>query len=163
MKEISRVILTSCLLLVSPFLAQCTTSTTKGVNRAGDIAMQPVRDVGIDKDEIPAPLAAAVTSPYSLAGLKRCNQLSAALSELTAVLGPDFGTGPVEAENRAGKIAEAGGKTVVNSIIPFRGLVRELTGAAPAQRRLNEAIDAGYARRGFLRGVYKQRGCKPAL
>jgi hypothetical protein len=28
--------------------------------------------------------------------------------------------------------------------------------------RMNVAIDAGYARRGFLRGVYTQRGCKPA-
>ncbi|MEE3154506.1 MAG: hypothetical protein VX309_03150, partial [Pseudomonadota bacterium] len=55
---------------------------------------------------------------------------------------------------------EAGGKTIVNSIIPFRGLVREITGAAPAQRRLNTAIDAGFARRGFLRGAAISRGCR---
>lgn len=163
MRDIRRVGLTTCLLLASPLLVQCTASTNDGVNRAGDIAMQPVRDVGIDKEEIPAPLVAAVANPYSLAGLKRCKQLGESLANLTAVLGPDFGTAPAEAENRAGKIAEAGGKAVVNSIIPFRGLVREFTGAAPAQRRMNAAIDAGYARRGFLRGVYTQRGCKPAL
>ena len=60
----------------------------------------------------------------------------------------------------ADNLAEAGGKTVVNAIIPFRGLVRELTGAAPADRRLNAALDAGYARRGFLRGVHAKQGCR---
>ncbi len=44
-----------------------------------------------------------------------------------------------------------------------RGLVREVSGAAPAERRKNAAIDAGYARRGYLRGVYETRRCKPAL
>jgi hypothetical protein len=49
---------------------------------------------------------------------------------------------------------------VVNALIPFRGIVREITGAAPAQRRLNAAIDAGYARRGFLRGLHYARHCR---
>jgi hypothetical protein len=49
---------------------------------------------------------------------------------------------------------------VVNTLIPFRGLIREISGAAPAQRRLNAAIDAGFARRGYLRGVLRTRGCK---
>jgi hypothetical protein len=158
-----RVGLTACLLLATPLLAQCSPAMKEGAGRASDIATQPVRDVGLDKDEIPAPLVAAVANPYSLAGLRRCSQLGTAFAELNAALGPDFSTIPADAENRAAKIAEAGGRTIVNSIIPFRGLVREVTGAAPAQRRLNAAIDAGYARRGFLRGVYTQRGCKPAL
>jgi hypothetical protein len=59
-----------------------------------------------------------------------------------------------------GKLAEAGGKSVVNAIIPFRGLVRELSGAGPAQRRLEADIQAGYARRGFLRGVATARKCR---
>ena len=53
-----------------------------------------------------------------------------------------------------------GPKTVVNAIIPFRGLVREISGAAPEQRRLNDAIDAGFARRGFLRGIATSRKCR---
>ncbi len=163
MHDTRRLAVTACLLLATPLLAQCSPAMQDGVTRAGDIATQPVRDVGLDKDEIPAALAAAIANPYALAGLRRCNQLGTALADLNAALGPDFSTIPADAENRAGKIAEAGGKAVVNSIIPFRGLVREFTGAAPAQRRLNAAIDAGYARRGFLRGVYTQRGCKPAL
>lgn len=131
--------------------------------RAGEIASQPARDVGIMRTEIPDVLVKASIDPYSLTGLKTCRQLSAAVTELNGALGPDFKVAGDYKESRAGKLAEAGGAAVVNSLIPFRGIVREVSGAAPAQRRLNAALDAGYARRGFLRGVHKTRGCKTAF
>lgn len=131
------------------------------MKKAGDIASQPARDVGIDKSSIPEALGKASEDPYALKGLKTCKQINAAIADLNAVLGADFSTETEkQKENRAGKIAEAGGKTVVNALIPFRGLVREISGAAPAERRLNAAIDAGYARRGFLRGVQTSRKCR---
>jgi len=55
---------------------------------------------------------------------------------------------------------EADAEAIINSIIPFRGLVREMTGAAPADRHMNAVVDAGLARRGFLRGVHLRQGCK---
>nr|WP_047168815.1 hypothetical protein [Sphingomonas sp. Y57] len=130
---------------------------------AGRIASQPARDVGVAKTGIPVPLQKAWDAPYSLKGIRTCRDISRAFHELTDVIGPDFQAGDVKKENKAGKLAEAGGKTIVNSIIPFRGLVREVTGAAPAQRRLERAIDAGYARRGFLRGVHQTRKCRTKL
>jgi len=131
---------------------------------AGRIVTQPARDVGAAKTKIPSALAAALADPYATKGISSCRQIAEAFHSLTDVLGPDFQAGATKRENRAGKLAEAGGQTVVNSLIPFRGLVREVTGAAPAQRRLNRAIDAGYARRGFLRGLYTARKCRsPAL
>jgi hypothetical protein len=128
--------------------------------KAGDILSQPARDVGVSKTEIPPVLVEAAKDPYTLTGLKTCRQLSAAVKDLNAALGPDFQAGAEVRENKAAKLAEAGGKTVVNSILPFRGLVREISGAAPAERSLNAAVDAGYARRGFLRGVHRKQGCK---
>lgn len=128
--------------------------------KAVDIGSQPVRDVGISKREIPPILQKAYDNPYSLAGLKTCKALATEVTNLNGVLGPDYVVGNEYKENRAGKLAEAGGKTIINSIIPFRGLVREVTGAAPADRQMNAAIDAGLARRGFLRGVHLKQGCK---
>ncbi len=125
-----------------------------------EIGTQPVRDVGITKREIPPILVKARQDPYSLKGLKTCKQLALEVASLNLVLGPDYVVGNEVKENRMGKLAEAGGKTVINSIIPFRSLVREVTGAAPADRRLNAALDAGYARRGFLRGVHAKQGCR---
>ncbi|KQX24820.1 MULTISPECIES: hypothetical protein [unclassified Sphingomonas] len=130
---------------------------------AGRIASQPARDVGVAKTGIPPALQQAWDAPYALKGIRTCRDLSRAFHDLTDVMGPDFKPGEVKKENKAGKLAEAGGKTIVNSIIPFRGLVREVTGAAPAQRRLERAVAAGYARRGFLRGVHQARGCRTKL
>ncbi|ADG09380.1 hypothetical protein B7G68_04490 [Caulobacter segnis] len=128
--------------------------------KAIDIGAQPARDVGMSKREIPPILQKAYDHPYSLAGLKSCKALAAEVTNLNGVLGPDYVVGNAYKENRAGKLAEAGGKTIINSIIPFRGLVREVTGAAPADRQMNAAVDAGLARRGFLRGVHLKQGCK---
>jgi len=125
-----------------------------------EIGSQPARDVGVMKRQIPPILVKAKQDPYSLQGLKSCKQLAGEISSLNAVLGADYVPGAETKENKAGKLAEAGGKTVINSIIPFRGLVREVTGAAPADRRMKAAFEAGYARRGFLRGVHANRGCK---
>ncbi|HWI85686.1 MAG TPA: hypothetical protein VNT42_05095 [Sphingomonas sp.] len=142
-----------------------TTATTKEKivetgKAAGDIATQPVRDLGAQKIEIPAPVQQAADAPYSLSGLRTCAQLNRAIFDLNDVLGSDYADAAVVRENKAGKLAAAGGKTIVNAIIPFRGLVREVTGAAPAERRLDAAIQAAYARRGFLRGVATARKCR---
>jgi hypothetical protein len=133
---------------------------TETRKKSVEIGSQPARDVGLMKRQIPPILVEAQDDPYSVKGLKTCKQLAAEVVELNAVLGPDYTVGNEVKENKAGKLAEAGGKTVINTIIPFRGLVRELTGAAPADRRLNAALDAGYARRGFLRGVHAKQGCR---
>jgi hypothetical protein len=142
-----------------------TTTTTKEKvvetgKRAGEIAMQPARDVGAQKIDIPVPIQQAAAAPYSLKGLRTCAQLSHAVFALNDVLGPDYDGAVTTHENKAGKLAEAGGKTIVNTIIPFRGLVREISGAAPAERRLNADIRAAFARRGFLRGVATARKCR---
>jgi hypothetical protein len=133
---------------------------TQARKKSVEIGTQPARDVGVMKREIPPILDKAREDPYSLKGLKTCKQLAAEVTDLNLVLGPDYKVGNEVRENKAGKLAEAGGKSVINAIIPFRGVVRELTGAAPADRRLNAALDAGYARRGFLRGVHAKQGCK---
>lgn len=129
------------------------------LDKAGDIASQPARDVGVAKTKIPPVLSAAAQNPYAPPSGLRCSALIADWQELNAALGPDFSDSEEENENRIGKIAEAGGKMIVNSLIPFRGLVREVTGAAPAERRLQAAIGAGLARRGYLRGLAQTRKC----
>lgn len=129
---------------------------------SAEIATQPVRDLGVAKTKTPAVLAQAAENPYTLDATANCGQVAAAIARLSEHLGPDYTLGVVKDENRAGKLAEAGGKTIINTIIPFRGLVREMTGAAAAQRRLSDAVDAGYARRGFLRGIQTAKGCRNA-
>ncbi len=130
------------------------------LKKAGDIASQPAKDVGIEKTKIPSVLTDAVQQPYAVPRPNSCGAISGAIAELNDALGPDFGTNSSENESKFGQLAAAGGAAVVNSLIPFRGLVREVSGAAPAERRLDAAINAGTARRGFLRGMAQVKGCK---
>jgi hypothetical protein len=125
-----------------------------------DVVSQPVKDVGIAKTKIPPSLVEASEAPYSLAGLRTCRQIADAVRVLDAALGPDYSAG---GPNEKMSIGKAAGGAVVNSLIPFRGVVREVSGAAAADRRLAAATQAGFARRGFLRGVHQTRGCKEAL
>jgi hypothetical protein len=138
--------------------AQAQTQDSDG-KKAGRIVSQPVRDVGISKSKVPPVLQAASENPYALRQTQSCGQIAAAIRELNGPLGPDFGTGSAANEHRA-SVAEVGGSAVVNSLIPFRGVVREVSGAASADRRLSAAVDAGIARRGFLRGLQQGRRCK---
>ena len=150
------------LLLSGTAIAQEQEKKDDTLDKAGQIATQPGRDVGLDKKEIPPVLQKAVENPYAQPASRSCKGLNVGLGELNAVLGEDFTAGREANENRTGKIAEAVGKTIVNSLIPFRGLVREISGAAPAERRLQAAVTAGIARRGYLRGLAAAKGCKIA-
>ncbi len=158
---IVRAVIVSLLLMSSTAMAQEQEAQKDDtLQKAGDIATQPAKDVGIAKTTIPDVLQRAVEAPYALPSPRNCKAIIADIAELTEALGPDFGTGTENNENRTGKIMEAGGKAVVNSLIPFRGLIREVSGAAHAQRRLEAAISTGMARRGFLRGYGQAKGCK---
>jgi hypothetical protein len=130
------------------------------LRKAGEIASQPAKDVGITKTKIPAVLLDAVDQPYALPRARTCKGYTSAISDLNEALGPDFDANAKKNQDKFGRLASAGGEAVVNSLIPFRGLVREVSGAAPAERRLGAAINAGVARRGFLRGMAQSKGCK---
>ncbi|MBA2919248.1 hypothetical protein GON01_15215 [Sphingomonas sp. MAH-20] len=124
---------------------------------AEEAAMTPVEDVNLKKKDIPPVLLSAQDDPYSSEGTRNCAQLTTALASLDAVLGPDFDSG---IEGKHGPAPTSVAKSVVGSFIPFRGVIREVSGAAGAQRRYDAAVDAGIARRGYLRGIARAKGCK---
>ncbi|MBK6412546.1 hypothetical protein [Sphingopyxis sp.] len=114
-----------------------------------------------DGKEAPEKLLAIEGAPYSLAGLSKCSAIIREVTELNEVLGPDVNE--IVDKDRAKKREETAGRvagSVVGSIIPFRGLIGEVTGANAERRRYAAAVYAGTVRRGFLKGVGLQRGCK---
>jgi hypothetical protein len=127
----------------------------------GDIVTAPLQDANIKTKRIPEVLELARGGPYETAGLRSCAVIGRDIAALSAVLGTDFDT-PEDRRPNRGRQAAAVGKSVVQSLIPFRGVIREVTGAAAAQREWDAAVDAGIARRGFLRGVARMRGCRVA-
>lgn len=121
-----------------------------------DIATTPIRDLNLSRDEIPPILQQAALAPYASDGLGGCGEIGRAIAALDAVLGADLDVASDEGGDiSVGRIASS----AVGSLIPFRGIVRELTGAAEHQRQFEEAIIAGAVRRGYLKGLGQQRGC----
>jgi len=124
---------------------------------AVDVATTPITDLNIRKDEIPQLLISAQSSPYDLTGLGRCSQLAAKIGEFDAVLGDDIDLPHTPGQRvSAGRVAQS----VVGSLMPFRGIVREISGANDQRRRVQLAIEAGLARRAFLKGIGQERGCR---
>lgn len=114
-----------------------------------------------DGKEVPPKLLEIQEDPYSLAGLGKCAAIIAEVNELNTVLGADVNE-QVD-KDRAKKREETAGRvagTVAGGIIPFRGLIGEVTGANAERRRYALAVYAGTVRRGFLKGVGLERGCK---
>lgn len=124
---------------------------------AADVVATPVTDLNLRKDEIPPLLLTAQEKPYDLTGLSRCAQIASAIGDLDAVLGEDIDVAQ-ERDRRtsAGRIAQS----AIGSFIPFRGLIREISGANAQERKLQTAIYAGSVRRAFLKGIGQQRGCR---
>ena len=127
-----------------------------------DVVTTPANDLNLRRGEIPALLLAAQEKPYNLKGLKRCAALAAAVGELDAVLGEDIDLPGDDSrtDSRAGPSAGRLAVWAVGSFIPFRGAIREISGANAHQRRMQEAIRAGFARRAFLKGVGEAKGCR---
>jgi len=150
-------------LLAAPAVAQTPSGTPreeKPISQrdpsAVDVIATPASDLNLKKGEIPPILTAAAQDPYGLTGMRRCTDLAAEISRLDAVLGDDIDIAQAPSRRVSpGKVAQS----VVGSFIPFRGIIREISGASEQERRLQQAIYAGSTRRSFLKGVGYQRGC----
>lgn len=123
---------------------------------AMDVARTPLEDLNIDSKDIPEVLQKAVANPYDYTGMTNCNALVAEIAVLDNVLGPDF---DIPQEEGGGVSAGRVAKSVVGSFIPFRGIVREVTGANKKRNEQRLAVAAGMVRRAYLKGMGEARGC----
>lgn len=148
-------------LLTAPAQAQKVDPDQSMEKHAEDAATTPVKDLGLKKTKIPAKLIAIQDNPYSLDGLRRCAAIIEEVKALNAVLAADVNeeVDKSKAEKREETASRVGGG-LLGGLIPFRGIVREVSGAAGDERKYNAAVYAGVVRRGFLKGVGRERGCK---
>jgi len=123
---------------------------------AVDVARTPLEDVGLSKEEVAQVLLDAAKAPYISDGLTTCNDIVRQVARIDMVLGADY---DIAGEEKTGMNAKKVAKGVVGSIIPFRSLVREISGAAGDRRKAQAAVRAGMVRRGYLKGLGLGRGC----
>ena len=122
--------------------------------------MQPLRDLNIDGKDLPPLLLDIGNDPYSTEGIASCAHLSQAIGDIDILIGSDIDD-PVERSNLQKGVNSAGrvAGSIVGGIIPFRGVVREISGAKGEERRLRLLVNAAMARRGFLKGIGLAKDC----
>lgn len=163
---------TAIILTLSLSLSACASSqiTREGMNQGSErfqgglaaATLTPLEDLNLRRDEIPQVLLEAQANPYGLAGLSRCGPLRGEIDRLDFVLGPDVDQ-PEEREaleNRAADAALAAVSEAAGDLIPMRSWVRRLSGAHAHSRAVREAVEAGQARRSYLKGVAFARRCR---
>jgi len=138
---------------------------TTTMAKAGDVVKQPLKDLNLVKPEIAPVLVRAKAAPYASAG-SDCGVLSAEIQELDVALGPDFDTAPGRKPSLSKKLSDGGfslARGAVSSFIPYRGIVREVTGAEKREHDVNDALLAGMVRRAYLKGHGETLGCETSL
>lgn len=162
-------------------------SANKNVSDAVDAATGPLEDLNIRKREIPGLLKAAAINPYARPKIVTCPAVREELAQLDELLGPDMQAKEVEVasaddgflgvsdvktptreqvEKGVGNYAH---KTVIGmisskvNIIPFRSIVRTVTGANKYQQQVTEAYEAGKLRRAYLKGFVTEHFGKKCL
>ena len=121
-----------------------------------DVALTPLTDLNLARDPIPPVLMQARVAPYARGGIAGCADILREVANLDAVLGDDFDTSPPQ--DRDLSVTNLA-QRVVGSFIPFRGIIREISGANAREYEWREAIAAGLMRRAYLKGIGQEMQC----
>ena len=148
---------------------EATTTARDGFSEGVEGAVRaPARDFNLERREIP-PTIKALEAAYLDGTKMTCVSISNEILSLTAELGLDedelrHQVGPSRA-TRTGKEASEAALDVVEGFttgfIPFRGIVRRVSGAAAHEKRFRAATLTGLKRRAYLKGIGAAKGCVP--
>lgn len=137
-----------------------------------DAATSPLSDLNLIRTKIPPVLLEARKQPYAIPPEATCADLTAKVQELDAVLGPDLDSPSAghesslveQGRSEAKNVAIGALRSTSESIVPFRGWVRRLSGAERHSREVAASIVAGTVRRAFLKGLMVSKpSCGTAL
>ncbi|MDJ0920621.1 MAG: hypothetical protein QNI84_05800 [Henriciella sp.] len=145
-------------------------STERAITTVGDGAGKavtaPLDDLNLRRDEIPDQLK-AIKTPYSLDPEISCEQIAAEVEMLNSLLGRDWDIPPPEKDSIEDRAADGASTAFLDTLasgtsglIPYRGVVRSLTGADRHQKKVLKAYERGSHRRTFLKGIGMTKGCE---
>ncbi len=147
-------------------MAQATVQDTV-VNTGKSIpgaAQAPLRDLNISRMEIPKILA-DIDYPYALDEPVSCDVLIEEINALNDVLGlsedieePDASQSE-QATKTASNATQSALEGAATGWLPYRSVIRFISGATAHERALRRAYDAGLVRRGFLKGIGSASAC----
>ncbi|HEY0435066.1 MAG TPA: hypothetical protein VGC92_00385 [Phenylobacterium sp.] len=126
--------------------------------RAQEIHPGEQHGLGLTGPRIPAILQAVAADPYKAPAEPACETIPAEILALDQVLGADADD-PKPKKSYVVSYAERMAGGAIRGMVPYRGAIRFLTGADHKDHQLMDAARAGWARRGFLRGLEANLRC----
>lgn len=122
----------------------------------------PMRDINVRQVEISPILQLAMSDVYAMPAIVDCASLADEVGALDRELGDDLDLRPFAAKQE--NLAISVFASAIRSLVPYRGIVRRISGADKRDRRVAAAIAAGSIRRGYLKGLGESRNCtQPAI
>ena len=124
---------------------------------------QPLTDFNINQIEIPDSLRKAAHAPYAHAPAGSCEAIALEIADLDEALGPDLDLAAEKTTKRklASRAAMGAVRRLSSSWIPYRGVLRTVTGAEAHARKVSNATLAGAVRRAYLKGLGERDNCGP--
>ena len=126
------------------------------------VAEAPLSDLNLMRQKIPPILLAAMNDPYAPLPRLNCRTLAAEIGRLYEALGHDFDDPPPPTDPNMTRPSGAGLKLMhsgIQALSPYDGFVRLLSGAQKHDQLVMSAINAGAARRAYLKGLGESRAC----
>ena len=131
----------------------------------GDAAMSPLEDVNLKRDKIPEEFK-AIENPYYVDPETSCEKIADEVTSLDALLGRDWEIPPPDKKGLSERAADGASTAFLDTVassasdlIPFRGIVRTVSGANSHARKVRKAYERGSHRRTFLKAIGMMKGC----
>lgn len=154
--------LIASLIILCGLISGCATRTYDRARDEGNFrgaVEEPLRDLSVLREAPPALLADAAAAPFRLSADVDCGALMEEIAALDGVLGPDIDVARDEEDESFSATELLTGAVSGVWSLPYRSIVRRISGANRRERELRHAILAGMVRRGFLKGAAARAGC----
>jgi hypothetical protein len=174
----------SPLLALGIFLSACATSpdtssaedaspeqsaTDRAIQKSqdgfSDAALTPLEDVNLKREKIPEEFK-KIKNPYAVSPDVDCDKIAKEVSVLDGLLGRDWDIPPPDKEGLSERAADGASTAFLDTVasgasgfIPYRGIVRTVTGANSHATKVRKAYERGSHRRTFLKGMGLIKGC----
>ena len=127
--------------------------------------MAPLEDVNLKREKIPEEFE-TIKNPYDVDPEIACEDIAAEVNELNGVLGRDWDIPPPDKKGLSDRAADGASTAFLDAVasgatgfIPFRGVVRTVSGANSHATKVRKAYERGSHRRTFLKAMGLMKGC----
>lgn len=149
--------------------ASSESATDRAIQRSSDgfsdAALSPLEDVNLKRAKIPEEFK-DIRNPYAVDPEITCEKINKEVNTLDGLLGRDWDIPPPDKKGLSDRAADGASTAFLDAVssgasgfIPYRGLVRTVTGANSHATKVRKAYERGSHRRTFLKGIGLMKGC----